>query len=140
MSGMTGTILCLDSSVTGDLLEEREYVVEFVRSRPPETRVAVPAVVRYELYWGALRSDREDLTVSRLGYYLDFFEHVGFGDAQAREAAEVRATLLDEGLELGGPDFLIAGSARSIGAELVTGDGDFRRVPDLTVHVVRPGD
>lgn len=127
----------LDNSFVGPLLEEEPWAGEYVRDLAPETNVVVPSLVRYEAYAGAVKSDRSDLTIARVAYALDAFQTVGFDEPQAREAAAIRGHLLDSGQELGAPDVLIAGVARSIDGVLVTLDGDFERVPDLAVdHLV----
>lgn len=126
-------VLCLDNSVVGDLLEGEDYITDFVRGQPPEAEIVVPSLVRFEAYVYA-HSPYSSVTSQETAYALDAFRTVGFDEAQAREAAEIRANLLANGNEIGPPDVLIAGVARSIGAEMVTTDGHFDRVPELPVH------
>lgn len=128
----------LDNSVAGPVVEAEQWAAEYVRDLPPETNVVVPSLVRYEAYAGAVKSDRADLTIPRVAYAFDAFQTVGFDEPQAREAAEIRGQLLDAGREIGAPDVLIAGVARSIDGVLVTLDGHFERVPDLAVERLDP--
>lgn len=116
------------------MLSAREYAVEYVGSLPPEDTVVVPSLVRYGASVRAAHSERPTLSIPAVAYALDAFDTVGFGDEQAREAADVRGGLLDAGEPIGAPDVLIAGTARSIGAILVTTDDRYDRVPDLEVE------
>lgn len=127
---------CLDNSVVSDFLKGREYVREFVESVTPEASLVVPTLVCFESYVWAVRHDRQDVTLQRTAYLLDAFERTGFDEPQAREAAEIRGELLDEGAPIGAPDVLIAGVARSIGATVVTADDHYERVPLLDVELL----
>ena len=130
--------IVLDNSFAGPLLEEKPWAAKYVRDLPPETNIVVPSLVRYEAYAGAAKSDRKDLTIPRVAYALDAFQTVGFDEPQAREAAEIRGHLLTAGQEIGAPDVLIAGVAKSIDGVLVTLDRHFERVPDLSVERLSP--
>jgi len=128
----------LDNSFAGPLLEEEPWAAQYVRDLPPETNIVVPSLVRYEAYAGAVKSNRTDLTIQRVAYAFDAFQTVGFDEPQAREAAEIHGHLLGSGWEIGAPDVLIAGVARSINGVLVTVDAHFERVPDLAVERLDP--
>ena len=63
-------------------------------------------------------------------------ETLGFTDDVARDAAAIRAALLDASDVIGVADTVIAGTAREANATLVTADDHFERVPNLPVRLI----
>lgn len=49
-------------------------------------------------------------------------------DGAAREAAQIRDTLRNQGGQIGVPDLLIAGATREAGGTLIARDTDFNRM------------
>jgi tRNA(fMet)-specific endonuclease VapC len=98
-------------------------------SSPAE--VAIPSVVVYELEYGNLKngSARRRTVVSEL---LAGLAQIPFDHAAATEAARIRIDLEDRGHRIGPIDLLIAGTAVSRGAVLVTNNTkEFSRVKNL---------
>lgn len=126
-------MICLDSSFLIDRFRDREYAETFLASVGPDVPVVVPTVVLHELYTGALRSDHTE-SIGDIRRELAGTQIVGFGDAAAAEAAEIRATLADRGDRINSLDMLIAGVAREADATVVAIDRDYGRVPDLDVR------
>jgi len=95
--------------------------------------VAVPAVVAFELWYGAAKSTRRQANRQRLEtFFAGPLELLPFDDDDARLAGEIRATLEDAGTPIGAYDLLIAGQARRYDATLVTTNAsEFSRVADL---------
>jgi tRNA(fMet)-specific endonuclease VapC len=95
--------------------------------------VAVPAVVAFELWYGAAKSARRQANRQRLEtFFAGPLELLPFDDDDARLAGEIRATLEDAGTPIGAYDLLIAGQARRYDATLVTTNAsEFSRVADL---------
>ncbi len=95
--------------------------------------VAVPAVVTFELWYGAAKSARRQANRQRLEtFFAGPLELLPFDDDDARLAGEIRATLEDAGTPIGAYDLLIAGQARRYDATLVTTNAsEFSRVADL---------
>lgn len=131
-------MICFDTSVLVDYLRGEEYVEQLLDGT--NESVGVPQLARYELYVGAERSDDPNETPSAVADALAWTETLGFTDDVARDAAAIRATLLDAGAEIGVADTLIAGTARNASATLVACDDHFQRVPDLAVHLVDRSD
>lgn len=129
-------MICLDSSILIDYFDGAGYVEEFLESTTEP--IAVPRIVRYELYVGALRSSDPSETIGAVDQALEWTQTLEFTDSAAKEAAMVRAAMLDDGAPIGAADTLIAGIAREAGATLVTRDGDFERVSHLQVSVLDP--
>ena len=68
---------------------------------------------------------------------LEWAEPVPFDEETAREAATVRAELLDRGEPIPAPDTLITGVARPLGGELIACDDHVSRVSGLEFHEPR---
>lgn len=92
--------------------------------------LAVPCVVVYELEYGGIRAGaRRRRLVSQV---LAHLEHVPFDSEAAVAAAAIRVELESRGLTIGPLDLMIAGTALSRNATLVTNNsGEFSRVRGL---------
>jgi predicted nucleic acid-binding protein len=122
----------LETSFLVRYLRGDGWTETYLESIGPEVPVVVSSVSLYELFAGAIRSRNE--SVERTRGRLPGVEVVEFDGPIAEESAEIRATLLDRGEPIPGIDTLIAGTARTAGAELIAIDEHFERVPDLDVY------
>lgn len=96
--------------------------------------LAIPAIVVYELEYGTLRSKLPARRRRELEAGLQYIQHVPFDSAAAMAAARIRVELKKRGSTIGPLDMLIAGTAVSRGAVLVTSNAaEFSRVPGLRV-------
>ena len=118
----------LDSSTLVHYLRGLPAVVRrFQQTSRRELRI--PSIVAYEIAFGALKSRGQRASVSVL---LEAIPQIPFDGAAAAEAAHIRAELEARGLVIGPMDLLIAGTAVSRGAVLVTSNTlEFRRVKNL---------
>jgi tRNA(fMet)-specific endonuclease VapC len=92
--------------------------------------LAIPAIVVYELEYGTLRSKFPAWRRRKLEAGLEHIQHVPFDSA----AASIRVVLENQGTTIGPLDMLIAGTAVSRAAALVTNNAaEFSRVPGLRV-------
>ncbi|WP_276301313.1 PIN domain-containing protein [Halorussus lipolyticus] len=114
---------CLDSSVLIAYLEEDETALHYISDHLDEPLYA-PSLALFEVYQGAVFGDDEDEPeVTR--QHLDWLDDIlPFTEATALETARLQSELLDEGTPLAPRDAMIAGSAREVGATLVSEDGD----------------
>jgi tRNA(fMet)-specific endonuclease VapC len=96
-------------------------------------QVWVPAVVLYELWYGVTKSARQKENAEDLATFLAGPVRIlSFGEEDAREAGEVRASLERVGKPIGAYDVLIAGQALSRKLTLVTENArEFGRVKGL---------
>lgn len=120
----------LDTNTLIHYLKGREPVVTRLKAASPR-ELAVPSVVAYELEYGSLKagSSRRRAVVSAL---LAGLAEVPFDHAAAQEAARIRLDLESQGRVIGPMDLLIAGTAISRGAVLVTNNTqEFARVKGL---------
>lgn len=96
--------------------------------------LAIPSIVAFELEYGTLRAPslRRRVAADAL---LATLHQVPFDHAAALEAARIRVKLEDRGLIIGPMDVLIAGTALSRGAILVTSNTrEFSRVRGLRLE------
>lgn len=120
----------LDTTTVISYLKGVESVVAQFRASSPR-EVAIPSVAAYELEYGTLRtsSPRRRTVVSEL---LAGLAQVPFDGDAALEAARIRMELETRGHMIGPMDLLIAGTAVSRGAVLVTNNTkEFSRVKNL---------
>jgi len=124
-------------------LLDSNLLIEVLRRRPAKLRtrfnreasaLATSSVVVSELFFGALISARPVENRDEVERLLNRLEILSFDAAAAEHAADIRAQLQRKGQPIGAYDLLIAGHARSLGLELVTGNlREFSRVPGLKV-------
>ncbi|MGA2272214.1 MAG: type II toxin-antitoxin system VapC family toxin [Bryobacteraceae bacterium] len=120
----------LDTNTLIHYLKGREPVVTRLKAASPR-ELAISSVVAYEVEYGSLKfgSSRRRTVVSAL---LAGLAQIPFDREAAREAARIRFDLETRGLVIGPLDLLIAGTAVSRGAVLVTNNTqEFSRVKDL---------
>lgn len=131
-------MFCLDTNVVIAIIGDRSAVIRarFREEVLRRSRILVPALVLFELRFGIAKSDRRGRNEQALEAYLaGRIECPAFDDADAAEAAEIRAFLERNGTPIGPYHILIAAQARRRGAALVTANlRGFRRVPGLLVQ------
>ncbi len=101
----------------------------------PPSKVALPAVVLYELEVGVAKSSSSKRRRAQLDQLLRTISILPFAREQARASAEIRARLERLGTPIGPLDTLIAGTTLQAGATLVTRNvEEFGRVPNLSTE------
>ncbi len=128
----------LDANVAIALLNDRPKTVreKFAAARAAGTPLCLSMIVYHELMYGAAHSERRQANESKIALFIASggLKLLDFEEADAREAADIRAHLRELGKPIGPYDVLIAGHARRAGASLVTADfREFARVPGLIV-------
>lgn len=100
-----------------------------------EGEAVICSVVKAEMIFGALRSQRVERTLSEHQAFFHLFELLAFDDAAAGHYGRVRAKLSASGTPIGGNDLLIAAIALANGLTLVTHNtSEFQRVPNLQIE------
>ncbi len=121
----------LDTNVVIHYLKGDPAILARIAS---QSEMALPAVVVYELEYGTLRSKFPARRRQELEEGLRHIPHVPFDSAAALAAARIRVDLEKHGATIGPLDILIAGTAVSRGATLVTNNAaEFSRIPELRV-------
>ena len=125
----------LDSCVCIEFMRGRmPYLYNLLRRSDPRL-FKVPSVVEAELLLGAEKSARVEENRFLVEQFLLPFETVSFDSGAAREYATIRAQLESKGQLIGPNDMLIAATARSRNATLVTRNTrEFKRVPGLKLE------
>ena len=100
----------------------------------PHQEIAVCAVVKAELFYGAMKSVNPTRTLTLQRQFLDRFISFPFDDHAADEYGRLRAQLARQGTPIGPNDLMIASIALARRATLVTHNTrEFSRVPSLVV-------
>lgn len=123
----------LDANAVIALLNDTASpIARRVRRNAPRD-FGVSAVVIYELYYGAFKSQRVEQNVARVDALQ--FSVLEFDEEDARQAGQIRAHLAAKGTPIGPYDVLIAGQARARELTLITHNtSEFQRVPGLKVE------
>jgi len=101
---------------------------------PPQEK-AICSVVRYELFYGAYKSQRRSTSLPIIEAFLSNYVNLGFDENAARICGELRADLERKGTVIGPYDLQIAAIALAHYLTLVTHNTrEFSRVPNLTLE------
>ena len=123
-----------DTNTVSYFLRGEGRVAEKLLATDP-TLIAIPAVVVHELRYGALRGGIGERRLQELDAFLGCLAVLPLDDAAATAAAELRVAFEQQGQKIGPLDVLIAGTALSAGATLVTHNKkEFGRVPGLKLE------
>jgi len=123
-------VTLLDTNTLIYYLRGHESVVVRLQAAPPR-EIAIPSLVAYEIEFGTLKigSPRRRALATALFAGLS---QIPFDHDAARESARIRLDLEARGLVIGPIDLLIAGTATSRGATLVTSNTqEFSRIKGL---------
>ena len=124
-------MILLDTNVVVHYLKGDPAIVARIH-KASRGELAIPTIVVYELEYGTLRSKLPARRRRELEAGLEHIQHVPFDSAAAMAAASIRVALEKQGSTIGPLDILIAGTAISRGAALVTNNAaEFSRVPGL---------
>lgn len=123
----------LDTNVVVHYLKGDPEIVARINNAS-RGELAIPTIVVYELEYGTLRSKFPARRRRELEEGLRQIQHVPFDSGSALAAASIRVQLEKQGSTIGPLDILIAGTAVSRAAALVTNNAaEFSRVPGLRV-------
>lgn len=123
----------LDTNTLIDYFKGRGNVAERLLAVAPR-EIGLPAIAAYEVWVGVLGSQHARRRESQYEQFLAAIEVVAFDSAISRRAAELRLALERRGESIGPLDTLIAATALSCGATLVTRNTkEFGRVAGLKV-------
>jgi tRNA(fMet)-specific endonuclease VapC len=125
----------LDTNVCIQYLNERSKSLTERLDSTPTSDIAVSAVVKAELYYGATKSNYGVKTLTRQERFLEEFTSLPFDDAAARVYGEIRTRLERAGTPIGAMDLLIAAIALANSLILVTHNTrEFGRIAGLQVE------
>jgi len=123
----------LDTNTLSYYMRRQGGVVARVQAQPPN-QIVLPAVVVYEVNFGLRRAGRRE-SLDAFSKMVQASVVLEFDAEAADHAARIRLALESVGTPIGGPDLLIAATARRHGCTLVTHNTrEFSRVPDLSIE------
>jgi tRNA(fMet)-specific endonuclease VapC len=100
----------------------------------PAESIIISTIVVFELQVGIAKSNSPTKRIQQLQQLLSKVQQVDFDREMAISAATIRAQLEQQGTPIGPMDILIAGTAMSLQATLVTHNvREFARIPDLKI-------
>ena len=109
-------------------------VANILLSKAPKD-IFIPSIVLYELEVGIAKSTKPKKREIQLESFISRINIVSFGAQEAKVAATIRANLESNGTPIGPYDTLIAGTALSNNATLVTHNTkEFKRVKSLNIE------
>ncbi|MEO0488861.1 MAG: type II toxin-antitoxin system VapC family toxin [Cyanobacteria bacterium J06659_2] len=125
----------LDTCVISDFIKgEAGTIARFKQTLPVD--VAISAITVMELRYGlTLNPQRAQKIEPAVVSILSSVNILPFSNAEAEQAAQIRATLKSQGQPIGAYDVLIASTALQHDLIMVTANQrEFERVPDLQIE------
>ncbi len=123
----------LDTNTLSYFMRGEGRVAQQLRATSPQ-RVALPAIVVYEVNFGLRRAGRRE-QLDAFARMVQVSTVLDFDTEAADHAARIRVELEAAGTPIGPADLLIAATARRHGYVLVTHNTrEFTRVPQLQIE------
>jgi tRNA(fMet)-specific endonuclease VapC len=111
-----------------------ESVKTKILTTPPND-IAIPSIVKAELFLGAYKSDQRAKNLEKLERFLQPFEIIPFIDLVTYVYADIRCTLEKTGQIIGPNDLLIAAIVKFHEGILITNNPEeFKRVKGLQLE------
>lgn len=122
----------LDTCTVSDFVKGQPGVLSRIKATSPAA-IAISAVTLMEIEFGLqLNPERARKLAPVMGAFLSSIAILPFGDADARAAGTLRASLQKQGQPIGAYDVLIAGCGLARGLIVVTSNlAEFQRVAGL---------
>lgn len=125
----------LDTDICVYILNNKYPYLADCLERCDRDCVKIPAIVYYELRYGAEKSRNRKQTMNKLSRFVSEIEIIPFGEEAAELAGKIRADLEQAGQVIGGNDIIIAATAIANGATLVTNNlREFERIDKLSIE------
>ena len=125
----------LDTCVISDFIKgEAGTIVKFKQTQPVD--LAISAITVMELCYGlALNPLRAKKIEPAIISILSSVSILPFNNAEAKQAAQIRAALKSKGNPIGAYDVLIAATALQHDLIMITANQrEFQRIPDLQIE------
>ena len=124
----------LDTNTLIYFFKDLGNVAETLLSKSPKN-ISIPSIVLYELEVGIAKSNNPKKRKKQLEALISRITVQPFTSREAEVAAMIRADLEKQGTPIGPYDTLIAGTALSVNATLVTNNTkEFQRVAGLSLE------
>lgn len=127
-------IYCLDTNIVIAIMRNHASAISKLKATNA-TDVKIPEIVRAELLFGCLKSSDPVEERSKVNHVISPFDLMPFAGDAVEHYASIRFDLEQSGNIIGPNDLLIAATARSVGAIMVTANtNEYSRVPGLVVE------
>ena len=128
-------IYLLDTNVCAMYLNGRSVAIRERIQTTSAADIALCSVVKAELFYGAMRSNNPERTLSRQQEFINLFVSLPFDDEAAMICGRIRASLAARGTPIGPYDVQIAAIALANNLTLVTHNTrEFVRVEGLRIE------
>ena len=125
-------ILFLDTNICIYFLKGTHPLVKTRLMEHGPEDIKIPAIVKAELLYGAVKSTRQDENRERVVRFLGPFEIVPFDDSATACYADIRSQTEVKGKPVGPKDLVIAATVLSQNGTLVTNNTkEFQHIPEL---------
>ena len=99
------------------------------------TEIAIPSIVKFEMYYGSMRSRDPISSLQIQDEFFNQFESLSFDDRAAMLAGRIRADLAAKGTPIGPYDLQIAAIALANNLILITNNiSEFSRITNLQIE------
>ena len=123
---------CLETTFIIDLLRAKKEVSELKNNLDKtETSLTIAAPSIMEIWSGAILAKVSLLEKEKINELLQSLEVLFLDEKSAKEAGEIEAELLREGITVETEDIMIAAIARVHGETIVTRDAHYAHIPNL---------
>ena len=125
----------LDTNVCIQILKGDSDRIKSKIATIPNEKISIPSVVRYELFYGAYKSNNQEKTLSRIIEFLDTFDTAEFNDDVAQVCGKIRASLEKKGKPIGPYDLMIAATAMKNDFVLISNNTrEFHRIENIKLE------
>jgi len=125
----------LDTNICVYFLNDKFPEIRGKMKNVPQRDIKIPAIVLAELYYGAAKSAKREYNLTRYTRFAALYDIIHFDHKAARTYGDIRAALETKGRIIGGNDLMIAASALTNGAVLVTNNvREFSRIDGLLIE------
>jgi tRNA(fMet)-specific endonuclease VapC len=125
-------IFLLDTNVCVVYLNQPQSIVSEQLHHYQPQDIAVCSIIKAELFYGAMKSQRPEQTLAKQQHFLSAFQSLPFDDKAASIFGRIRADLQRQGKPIGPYDLQIAAIALANDLTLVTHNTrEFSRINGL---------
>lgn len=124
-----------DTNVCIQILKGKSLNLKEKLQTIPNEQIVIPSIVRFELFYGAYKSNNSQKTLALVNEFLNSFSTLNFEDTIAEKAGEIRAYLDKSGTPIGPYDLIIAATAIISNLILISNNTkEFKRISELSIE------